>query len=107
MEEILMLTLRSFCLASVLSLAACGTGTDSSSAALELIDEDGAKQVCTPGQPDLRACDPANTKKTTICHIPPGNPSNAHTICVGNAAVPAHVAHGDALGSCCGTGSGD
>jgi hypothetical protein len=59
------------------------------------------QQVCTPGQPDPRACDPADTKKTTVCHIPPGNPANEHTICVGNAAVPAHLAHGDNLGSCC------
>jgi hypothetical protein len=56
---------------------------------------------CTVGQPDPHACDPANTKKTTICHIPPGNPANAHTICVGNAAVPAHVNnHGDFIGTC-------
>ena len=47
-----------------------------------------------------RACDPADTKKTTVCHIPPGNPDNAHTICVGNAAVPAHLAHGDFVGTC-------
>jgi hypothetical protein len=50
---------------------------------------------------DLRACDPGSVKKTTICHIPPGNPANAHTICVGNAAVPAHVNnHGDSIGPC-------
>jgi hypothetical protein len=50
---------------------------------------------------DLRACDPQNKKKTTICHIPPGNPANAHTLCVGNAAVPAHVRnHGDLVGAC-------
>jgi len=49
----------------------------------------------------LHACDPQDTKKTTICHIPPGNPANAHTICVGNAAVPAHLAnHGDHIGAC-------
>jgi hypothetical protein len=63
-------------------------------------------QVCTAGQPDPRACDPADTKKTTVCHIPPGNPSNEHTICVGNASVPAHLAHGDLLGSCCDQGDG-
>ena len=50
---------------------------------------------------DLHACDPGSVKKTTICHIPPGNPGNAHTICVGNAAVPAHVNnHGDSIGPC-------
>jgi hypothetical protein len=49
----------------------------------------------------LRACDPGNQKKTTICHIPPGNPANAHTLCIGNAAVPAHLNnHGDYLGAC-------
>jgi len=27
-----------------------------------------------------------------------GSPGNAHTICVGSDAVPAHVAYGDFLG---------
>jgi hypothetical protein len=49
----------------------------------------------------VHACDPSDTKKTTICHIPPGNPANMHTICVGNAAVPAHIQnHGDSVGVC-------
>ena len=39
-------------------------------------------------------------KKVTICHIPPGNPGNAHTIRVSQNAVPAHLAHGDTLGPC-------
>jgi len=38
--------------------------------------------------------------KTTICHIPPGNPGKAHTITVGTPAVAAHIAHGDNLDSC-------
>jgi len=38
--------------------------------------------------------------KTTICHVPPGNPSNSHTIRVANSAVAAHLAHGDYLGEC-------
>lgn len=63
-------------------------------------------QTCTANAPDPRACDPADTKKTTICHIPPGNPANAHTICVGNAAVPAHINHGDFLGTCACEGDG-
>jgi hypothetical protein len=33
----------------------------------------------------------------TICHVPPGNPANAHSITVGAPAVPAHLAHGDPL----------
>ncbi len=38
--------------------------------------------------------------QVTLCHIPPGNPGNAHTITVGASAVPAHLAHGDYLGAC-------
>lgn len=38
--------------------------------------------------------------KVVICHIPPGNPANAHTIVVGAPAVKAHLAHGDHLGEC-------
>jgi len=49
----------------------------------------------------LGACDPQDTKKTTICHVPPGNPANAHTICVGNPAVSHHMKnHGDLVGAC-------
>ena len=40
-------------------------------------------------------------KKVLICHIPPGNPDNAHEICVGEPAVAHHVAnHGDNVGLC-------
>jgi len=43
----------------------------------------------------------SSTEKVTICHIPPGNPGNAHTITVGSPAVRAHEAHGDFVdGSC-------
>jgi len=38
--------------------------------------------------------------KVTICHVPPGNPENAHEITVGASAVPAHLAHGDRLFTC-------
>jgi hypothetical protein len=38
---------------------------------------------------------------TVMCHMPPGNPANAHTISVGSqGAVSDHLAHGDCLGSC-------
>jgi hypothetical protein len=40
----------------------------------------------------------------TICHIPPGNPSNAHTITISVNALPAHLAHGDYIGACAGNG---
>ena len=38
--------------------------------------------------------------KVTICHIPRGNPARAHTIKVGLASLPAHLAHGDTIGPC-------
>lgn len=39
--------------------------------------------------------------KVTICHRPPGNPGNAHTIRVGEPAAQAHMRnHGDTRGPC-------
>jgi hypothetical protein len=38
-----------------------------------------------------------SSSTTTICHIPPGNPGNAHPITIGISAVRAHEAHGDDL----------
>ena len=39
-------------------------------------------------------------EKVEVCHIPPGNPGNAHTITVGGNAANAHLGHGDTLGPC-------
>ena len=39
-------------------------------------------------------------KKVSICHRPPGNPANSHTISVGESATAAHLKHGDQLGEC-------
>jgi hypothetical protein len=39
-------------------------------------------------------------EKVKICHMPPGNPDNSHTITVGANAVQAHLAHGDMKGAC-------
>lgn len=38
--------------------------------------------------------------KSTVCHIPPGNPAAAHRIVVAPPAVQAHLDHGDHLGAC-------
>src|SRR5207253_2914049 len=39
--------------------------------------------------------------KIDVCHVPPGDPANAHTISVGSqAALAAHLAHGDTQGAC-------
>ncbi|WP_457651835.1 hypothetical protein [Rhodocaloribacter sp.] len=44
--------------------------------------------------------DDGGENKVTICHIPPGNADNAHTIIIGEPAVDAHLAHGDYVGVC-------
>ncbi len=38
--------------------------------------------------------------RVTICHIPPGNEQNRHTLVVSKAALAAHLAHGDFIGTC-------
>lgn len=38
--------------------------------------------------------------KVTICHIPPGNPTNPQTISINENALAEHLAHGDQLGEC-------
>ena len=45
--------------------------------------------------------------KVTICHIPPGNPDNAHTKNVSGNAMNAHLAHGDSMGECPDNGDQD
>jgi hypothetical protein len=42
----------------------------------------------------------ADTTELEICHFPPGNPANFHTITIGASALPAHLAHGDFGGPC-------
>jgi len=54
----------------------------------------------TSGNVDVEAAQDDIEDKVTICHIPPGNPENAHTIVVGGSAVAAHLAHGDFEGEC-------
>ena len=39
-------------------------------------------------------------EKVEVCHIPPGNPGNAHTITVNGNALKAHLGHGDTEGEC-------
>ncbi len=43
--------------------------------------------------------------KVTICHRPPGDLDNEHTITISVHAVPAHLAHGDSCGPCESDGS--
>jgi len=41
-----------------------------------------------------------NGEKIVICHVPPGNPENAHSIEVSINSLDAHLAHGDSIGAC-------
>lgn len=41
--------------------------------------------------------------KQTVCHIPPGNASNQHTISIHSSQVENHIAHGDVAGPCVGS----
>jgi hypothetical protein len=103
-------TIKIFGIAGALMLAACsstGTTTDQAAVRAAAAKAPAQQAICQAGTPDPRACDPSETQKTTICHIPPGNPDNAHTLCVGTPAVDAHLAHGDFLGSCCPAGTDD
>jgi len=42
----------------------------------------------------------AGAIKIEICHIPPGNPDNAHTITIPAGNLSGHLAHGDVEGPC-------
>jgi hypothetical protein len=42
----------------------------------------------------------AGNAKVQVCHIPPGNPSNFHTITISENALQAHLGHGDLAGAC-------
>lgn len=37
----------------------------------------------------------ASADKVNVCHVPPGNPENAHVINISTDALPAHLDHGD------------
>ena len=39
-------------------------------------------------------------QKIEVCHTPPGNPANTRTLSIPDAALDAHLAHGDWVGSC-------
>jgi riboflavin synthase alpha subunit len=43
---------------------------------------------------------PSGSGQVTICHYPGGDKNKGHTLSVGQAAVSAHLAHGDRLGPC-------
>jgi uncharacterized membrane protein len=50
--------------------------------------------------PRLEVAHSTSGANTTICHHPLSNPSATQTLTVPNSALPAHMAHGDSMGSC-------
>ena len=42
----------------------------------------------------------AGNAKVQVCHVPPGNPANFHTITISENALQAHLGHGDLAGAC-------
>ena len=42
----------------------------------------------------------APAAKVEVCHFPPGNPDNFHTITISEKALSTHLAHGDLAGAC-------
>lgn len=57
--------------------------------------------TCGGACPEGYECRPYDREpQVPICHIPPGNPDEKHTIWVGASAVRAHLDHGDYLGRC-------
>ena len=54
----------------------------------------------SPGKGKGKGKGKGSDKKVTICHIPPGNPDNAHTITISESALDSHLAHGDTIGDC-------
>jgi len=89
-----MRTLKLFSSFILVGLAACGEPQVDDASLYLTGTEEGAITLAN-GQ---KAC---LGKKELICHIPPGNPANAHTICVSKHAVEPHQSHhGDLIGAC-------
>jgi hypothetical protein len=79
-------------------MGGCGVGTS---------EEEGSNPTLS-GEELNGAAGGDPSGKITICHVPPGNPANAHTLVVGASAWKGHSRHpGDHLGACEGQGTPD
>jgi hypothetical protein len=104
-----------------LFLSACGAKTFSTSDNGNFVqqsvsdDPDSPDNTNTSGPPiDILINEPEQVEnyscgknKVLICHVPPGNPSAARTLCIGHCAVESHIRehsrdpmHADTLGEC-------
>jgi hypothetical protein len=89
---------------AIVLLAGCGGDVtprdDAASSAVTQVPMTPADNDMTLPACCVPECGRPGDCKVTICHVPPGNPDNAHTITIGEAAVRAHLAHGDKCGQC-------
>ncbi len=81
--------------------AAGGTAQGPGTFCLGDIDGDGVDDACPSADCSGFPCG-NNDKKVMLCHVPPGNPANAHTLCISPNAVDAHLENheGDHCGPC-------
>lgn len=93
------MSIRSFCILATLlatiAIVNCSGESPLTPSVDERVDEQSSSSVVSVGS--ARA---ERQMKFTICHVPPGNPDNAHEITVAEAALPAHFPHGDTFGEC-------
>jgi hypothetical protein len=65
-----------------------------------IYDSENVLKYSTDNSTSSVATSTTTVRISVICHVPAGNPWNAHTISVGASAAKAHFAHGDYLGEC-------
>ncbi len=84
---------------STTSTTTTSTGVSGTSGSSTLVCVSRTSVLTTLGL-DSASAGRGSSKKSTICHIPPGNPDQKMTLSVGTSSVAAHLAHGDFEGSC-------
>jgi hypothetical protein len=65
-----------------------------------IYDSENVLKYSTDNSTSSVATSTTTVRISVICHVPAGNPWNAHTISVGASAAKAHFAHGADLGEC-------
>src|ERR1700747_201397 len=85
--------------AVTLTLFACGQERQSTPTAAS---DSQTSKITTASEGEGSVSAQTAVSKVTICHVPPGNPANAHTITIGAPAVPHHLSNhpGDHIGPC-------
>lgn len=101
------------CLLTFIISGCGGAGSETSNADTPESDHS-SSALKSPGKKELpgdesgasKSKDGTNSKankedrKVRVCHLPPGNPDNAHEIEIDESAVSTHLAHGDLIGKC-------